>query len=421
MLSRHLLALCAAVMLAAACSSQPAERSATSPTAPSPVALADGIPGGVSGREAVSFPARADGLEFRTQLENKYVAMGRRPSQVIVDMEGEATWVGEYYRYRVNGCDHDTATQRVMSQIDGAAPGQVCSLLVFPETAAYPPRDQIVDFRRQLGSKYQAMGRSAQSAVDPDGAAIWLGEYYRYRTSGCDHATATQKVMTQIDGGATPPSCSVACAYHVSTPVTVSPDGGSFVAELSRTSGSCDWVAVTDTPWITLARPLTGTDRSRLSYTVAANPNTGAPRSGSIRFVYPGGFSYLDIQQGADTYKLAFQLFDPATSTAPTLECLLRTTSTICTLSAVTATLPAAMASYDWKVEYSYAGLKTRTQVGQLSTFSFTESCGVAPPEGTVIPITVTLKATDAAGNSATIYSGQGTQPPLQMRFFNCS
>jgi hypothetical protein len=59
--------------------------------------------------------------------------------------------------------------------------------------------------------------------------------------------------------------------------------------------------------------------------------------------------------------------------------------------------------------------------VGQLSTFSFTESCGVAPPEGSVIPISVTLKATDAAGNSATIYSGQGTQPPLQMRFFNCS
>jgi hypothetical protein len=61
-----------------------------------------------------------------------------------------------------------------------------------------------VDFRRQLGAKYQAMGRSAQSAVDPDGAAIWLGEYYRYRTSGCDHATATQKVMAQIDGQAAP-------------------------------------------------------------------------------------------------------------------------------------------------------------------------------------------------------------------------
>ncbi|MEO7158440.1 MAG: hypothetical protein ABI039_12805 [Vicinamibacterales bacterium] len=56
-----------------------------------------------------------------------------------------------------------------------------------------------------------------------------------------------------------------------------------------------------------------------------------------------------------------------------------------------------------------------------LLTFPFTESCGVAPPEDSVIPITVSLKATDAAGDSATIFCGQATQPPLQMRFFNCS
>src|ERR671912_113709 len=136
MSSRHVLALCAATLFAAACSSNPAERSAATPTAPTIVAAADGTQGGVSRRQAVDFPPRPDGVDFRTQLENKYVAMGRRPSQVIVDMEGEATWVGEYYRYRVNGCDHNTATQRVMVQIDGAAAGAVCSVLVFPETAA---------------------------------------------------------------------------------------------------------------------------------------------------------------------------------------------------------------------------------------------------------------------------------------------
>jgi hypothetical protein len=40
----------------------------------------------------------------------------------------------------VNGCDHDTATQRALAQIDGAAPAQVCALLFFPENAVYPPR-----------------------------------------------------------------------------------------------------------------------------------------------------------------------------------------------------------------------------------------------------------------------------------------
>ena len=84
---------------------------------------------------------------------------------------------GRVLRYRVNGCDHDTATQRTLAQVDGAAPAQVCSILQFPETAIYPPRDHVVDFRRQLGAKYQSLGRSAQSAVDPDGAAIWISEY----------------------------------------------------------------------------------------------------------------------------------------------------------------------------------------------------------------------------------------------------
>jgi hypothetical protein len=419
MSSRPIVALCAAALFAAACSSNPSERTAASPTGPSVVAIPGGTDGGVVRGAVVNFPARADGVQFRTELENKYTAMGRRPAQVFVDMEGEATWVGEYYRYRVNGCDHDTATQRVMAQVDGGAPGQICSLLAFPETAVYPPRDQVVDFRRQLGTKYQSMGRSAQSAVDADGAAIWLGEYYRYRTSGCDHATASQKVMAQIDGAAAPPSCVAACAYFVETPATVSGNGGNFTADLRRTSGTCDWIAVTDTPWITINRPITGTDRTVLSYTVAAN--TGAPRSGAIQFVYPGGISYLTVQQGAPAYNLAFQFFDPATTSNPVTECQIRGTSTVCTLNAVTATLPAAMASFDWKVEYSYNGSKTRTQVGPLSTFSFTETCGPALPEGAPILLKVTLKATDAAGNSATIVSGQGAQPPLQLRVFSCS
>ena len=120
------------------------------------------------------------------------------------------------------------------------------------------------------------MGRSAQSAVDPDGAAIWLGEYYRYRTSGCDHATATQKVMTQIDGGAAPATCAVQCAYNMETPFSVSGNGGTYTAHLLRTSGSCDWLALTDTPWIRLNPPITGTDRGSLSYTVAANTGGSA-------------------------------------------------------------------------------------------------------------------------------------------------
>jgi len=420
MVFRRSFAIFLAVACLSSCSRDPQEPHAAMPTSPSAV-TPDTTGGSFVSRPAViAFPPRPDGVEFRAQLESKYLAMGRRPAAVIVDQEGEATWIGEYYRYRVNGCDHDTATQRALAQIDGAPPGQICSLLVFPENAVYPPRDHVVDFRRQLGAKYQAMGRSAQSAVDPEGAAIWLGEYYRYRTSGCDHATASQKVMAQIDGQAAPATCAVSCAYNLETPASLPGIGGNFNVQLLRTSGSCDWVALSDTPWITLNAPRAGTDRTVFSYTAA--PNSGAPRTGSIRFVYAGGTSYLDVRQASPSYNLAFLLYDPAVSpTAPTTECRIRTASTTCTLSAVTAQLPQAVVSYDWKVEYAYGGSKVKTQVGPLSTFSFTDTCGTSAPEGSPVAIHVTLKATDAAGNSATIYSGEGPQPALQLRTFNCS
>lgn len=406
--------------LAAACSSDSRQKTPMTMVNPSPVdSTAAG--GGISHGALVSFPPRADGADFRSQLENKYVSMGRTPAQVYVDQNGEATWVGEYDRYRVNGCDHNTATQYALAEVDGAAAAPVCSVLVFPETAIYPSRDQLTDFRRQLGAKYQTMGRTAQSAVDPDGAAIWLGEYYRYRTSGCDQATATQNVMAQIDGQPAPPSCSQACAYNLDTPTNIPGNGGTFTVTLIRTSGTCDWIAGSQSDWITVNRPITGGDRSVLSYNVQAN--TGGARSGTIKFVYPGGASYLTVNQGSPSYTLSFQLFDPAVSqSTPTNECKIRTTNTVCTLAANTATLPSDVATYDWKAEYTDNGNKVKTQVGPLSTFSFAEACSTTPvgADGTVIPLVVTLTAADSKGNSGTVASGQGTQAYLQLRVYTC-
>ena len=384
------------------------------PSAPS--ALSSSEPGGGVWRPAiVAFPPRADGMDFRAQLESKYTSMGRSPVETYVDMEGEVAWIGEYYRYRVNGCDHNTAIQYTMLQIDTGVAAPVCAVRFFPENAEYPPREHSVDFRRELGKKYQAMGRSARSAVDADGAGIWISEYLRYSSSGCDHATASQKTLTQIDGNPTPETCLAQCAYRVDSPASVTAVGGTFRAEPERTSGSCDWLAESEVAWISLSRPITGTSRSPLSYTV--QPNSGAPRSGSIRISHADGLVHLQVNQGSASHNLEFQFFDPARSTSPITECQIRSTATICTLTAV-ATLPAAIVDYNWLVEYAYGGARVREQVGQLSTLSFTESCATSP--GAVVPITVTLTATDAAGNRATIYSGRGSQPALQLRAFAC-
>ncbi|HEX6214987.1 MAG TPA: hypothetical protein VFZ38_09225, partial [Vicinamibacterales bacterium] len=110
----------------------------------------------------------------------------------------------------------------------------------------------------------------------------------------------------------------------------------------------------------------------------------------------------------------------PATSTAPTTECQLKTTRTECRLTAVTPNLSSPIVNYLWRVEYAYGGSKAWAQSSAAPSFSFFESCSASEPAGTPIPLTVTMTATDAAGRSATVMSGQGEQPALYLRSFNC-
>ncbi len=67
---------------------------------------------------------------------------------------------------------------------------------------SFPPRNESFDFRNQLETKYQTgLGRSAAPTfVDREGEVVWTQEYMRYRTNGCDHPTAIQRVNAQIDG-----------------------------------------------------------------------------------------------------------------------------------------------------------------------------------------------------------------------------
>jgi len=413
MVNRLLLSLCA-VALAMACSHKPSD-TAASPTSPSPIAAMDG--GGVSGPQIVNFPARNDTVDFRRQLETKYANDLKRPTgQVYVDFEGDAAWIGEYQRMRANGCDHNTSVQRVMGQIDGSGTNQVCSVLNFPETATYASREELVDFRHQLGGKYQSMGRSFSSAVDADGIGIWVGEYLRYRSSGCDHGSSVQKTLTQVDGNPAPESCVVTCAYTFSpTSTRIDPVGGSFTATAVRTSGSCEWIAGSEVPWMSVNRPISGGANSPLNYIVQAN-TTGAERSGSIRVAYAGGNSYFNVTQSASGANLQFQMFDPAVSANnPTTECQIRTPGSVCTLVARDGNNPAPSGNYEWRVEYTYNGSKLKTQSGALPTFSFSEACSAAAGSGSAISLSVRLVAP-----GTTLQSGQGNQPPLQLKAFAC-
>jgi hypothetical protein len=76
---------------------------------------------------AIPFPPRDEGLVFMNALNAKYRdSFARSPVVSSVDNEGAVVWVLEYFRYRLNGCNHGDATTRVFQQILGQGIQPVC-------------------------------------------------------------------------------------------------------------------------------------------------------------------------------------------------------------------------------------------------------------------------------------------------------
>ncbi len=396
-------------------------QSPTSPTAVAETTIA--YIGGVSGPMDVLFPGRNESFLFRNDLETKYASgLGRAAAGTAVDREGEVVWLQEYIRYRVNGCDHATAMSRVNTQIDGGAAGGICSAPPDGVEVNYPPRNDTFEARRTLETKYQQMGRQSASAVDQEGAAIWITEYLRYRTSGCGHADAEAKVFTQVDGGAPPPTCFVPCTY-VLNPNVVNTGANSSTQEFEVRPGSgaatCTWTAQASSSWLTFASSLsTGAGFSVFTYNIG--PNSGGDRTGFIDVNWQGGSARHHVNQTGTPFVANFTMVDPFRSTAETDECWFRSTSTPCNFTA-SANLPGGNYNYDWSVSYFYGTTKTRVQSGGSNQFSFSDSCGGpgAGPEGNPADLIVTLTITDNLGNSVTMQSG-GNRPSLRVRLFTC-
>ena len=182
----------------------------TAPTANVEPARLNEPASGVSNTAA--FPPRNEPFLFRTNLEDKYRdGLRREATSSFVDIEGTVVWTQEYLRYRVSRCGHAEAVAKVMHQIDGAAAEPECSAAT---TAAFPPRNEPLDFRVQLEQKYRDGLRRGPTTtfVDPEGDIVWTLEYFRYRLSSCGHAAAESKVFAQIDvRSQIPPDCT-ACA-----------------------------------------------------------------------------------------------------------------------------------------------------------------------------------------------------------------
>jgi hypothetical protein len=246
--------------------------------------------------ESVSFPPRNEPFDFRQQLDRKYRdGLKRGPTASYVDAEGTIVWTQEYLRYRVNGCTHTDAMQRVLFQVDGGGVLPSCG-----EAAAgqvrFPPRDEPFDFRLALERKYRDGLRRTptDSYVDVEGDIVWTQEYLRYRVNGCGHSEAVDRVFTQIDGGGTPPVCAVprAPAFQYSVlPVErrVSSQGAYYSAFADVTPSDAQWRVTSDQPSWLSADTYVHYGSGVTYYYVAAN-SSSVDRVGHITI---GGLSGL--------------------------------------------------------------------------------------------------------------------------------
>ena len=425
---RYLTGLVIVIAASMACSRGNDRVVASSPTSPTSATADTTITyvGGVSGPMDVLFPARNESFLFRTDLETKYATgLGRAASGTFVDREGEVVWMQEYIRYRVNGCDHNTAMARVLTQIDGGAAGGICSSP--PEGVVnFPPRNDMFEARRTLETKYQQMGRGlTATAVDAEGSAIWITEYLRYRTNACSHADAGAKVFSQIDGGPVPPTCVTACSY-VLNPAGVntswtSSTVGFEVRPASATSVQCTWTAASTVPWLTFASTQSpGTGYTPFTYNIAQN--NGGARTGYIDVTWQGGTARYQVNQQEIPFASSFTMVDPGRSSSLTTECHFRSAATNCNLTA-TSNLPGGGAyTYNWSATYFYGTQKTVVLNGTSNVFTITDGCGGpgATSDGPGAELSVTVTITDSLGNAVTLRSGEGNQPALAVRLFSC-
>ena len=243
--TRHTIAALALLVLTMTlgCSSS---SSPTAPTAPSPATKAAATPPATSTAPVaaahilhpvnfamiqglVTFPPRNEPNVFFQDLQALYRDVLRRSqsSSTYVDSEGENVWLTEYFRFYLNGCSHEEAMVRTLSEITTGAALPTCG----SSTADFPPRNLPNEFQGRLEAVYRDVLRRSQvlSFVDSEGANVWLAQYLRLRVSGCGHIDAENKVFTEIRGGGVQASC----ANVPAQPPTTAPGSSSVTGTVA--------------------------------------------------------------------------------------------------------------------------------------------------------------------------------------------
>ena len=281
-----------------------------------------------------------------------------------------------------------------------------------------PPRENSVDFRRQLGAKYRGWVAARNRPLMPKAPGFGSRNTFAIAPA----AAITQAPCRRRWHRLTAPRRPRPALSRAPTPSLrhqwprlgwrrVQCGVGQDVRDVRVGGGERSAVGRVEAP-------ITGGDRSRVSLLVA--PNSGGPRSGTVRVNYPGGAVFFEVTQNGLSYNLEL----PVLRSRGLLESDDRVPDQDHQLglhvdggghraARVHCELRLAGGLHVWRDE-------SRTQNGALPTYLLTESCAASSAGASVVPISVKLTVTDTLGNTATLYSGQGSQPALQLKTSPC-
>jgi hypothetical protein len=108
----------------------------------------------------------------------------------------------DYLGYRLAGCTHRGAANRVQLALGGIASPDCPAK---PSPGTLPPTNETLEFMRELEQVRRAQGEPETTTyVDLEGEAVWMQTYVDYRLQGCTPHAASDAVLRTIQGGGTP-------------------------------------------------------------------------------------------------------------------------------------------------------------------------------------------------------------------------
>jgi hypothetical protein len=147
---------------------------------------------------AAVLPPVEEFLHAAGDLEAEYVRMGHTPVSLAGTIEERVGAIRMYLLFRLTGCDHVTALDKIIRTLAGEHEPRACGnpLVV---RSPLPGAEDTFAFRRALETHLRALGRPAVATrLDLEGEAVWLHEYARARLDELSDEAAQDRVRKLV-------------------------------------------------------------------------------------------------------------------------------------------------------------------------------------------------------------------------------